>query len=191
MKCNKYQRKALQLGDNLTMKLNKYQDGAVSTAIYPGKLIYPALGLCGEVAELVEVVTITEDSDAVPKEMGDVLWYIANVAADLGLDLKEVAGVSRFEQIEPANVDYWVMPRLVVLAGKVAENVKKTIRDHDGVMPPNRIKTVVESLREMLTILTALALWEETTLTAAAKANLDKLQSRAERGKLTGDGGDR
>ncbi len=39
------------------LQLNKYQSGAVSTAIYPGTMVYPALGLCGEVGELIAAVT--------------------------------------------------------------------------------------------------------------------------------------
>lgn len=77
-----------------------YQESAMSTAIYPRhfSVIYPALGLAGEAGEVAERVKkgIRDngglfDQDALKKELGDVLWYVANLAADLEINLSEVA----------------------------------------------------------------------------------------------------
>ncbi len=38
------------------MNLNKYQEEAVKTAIYPQQIVYPALGLAGEAGECCEKV---------------------------------------------------------------------------------------------------------------------------------------
>ena len=86
------------------MHLSKYQAEARKTAVYPEqfKVIYPTLGLAGEAGETVEVVkkairkgTLAQlDTDKVVKEMGDVLWYLANLASDLGLNLDTVAMVN-------------------------------------------------------------------------------------------------
>lgn len=85
------------------MKLNEYQQKAVSTAIYSDdhRLIYPALGLCGESGEVAEKVkkvlrdcdgdVSTEKRNEIAKEIGDVLWYIANLANDLDYDLEDIA----------------------------------------------------------------------------------------------------
>ena len=85
------------------MNFKKYQDIARTTAIYPHeyKIVYPALGLSGEAGEVAEKVKKSirdkegmwapEDKSAVAKELGDVLWYIANLASDLGLDMQEIA----------------------------------------------------------------------------------------------------
>ncbi|MCA1799692.1 MAG: nucleoside triphosphate pyrophosphohydrolase family protein [Actinobacteria bacterium] len=83
------------------MKLNQYQDEARATAIYPDEhaVIYPTLGLNGEAGEVADKVkkTIrdTEDGiydiDDLEKELGDVLWYLANLACDLGLSLEQIA----------------------------------------------------------------------------------------------------
>lgn len=86
------------------MTLNEYQELARQTAIYPQELrvIYPTLGLTGEAGEVAEKVKKTirdrqadfqqEDTRrALAKELGDTLWYLASVAADLGLTLEEVA----------------------------------------------------------------------------------------------------
>ncbi len=63
--------------------------------------IYPTLGLAGETGEVCEKVkkVIRDnggnfDADAVSairKELGDVLWYVARLAAELGLDMEDVA----------------------------------------------------------------------------------------------------
>lgn len=83
------------------MTFNDYQAAAKKTAIYPEqhRVIYPALGLAGEAGEVAEKVKkwIRDgnlDPDAVKKELGDVLWYVAAVASDLGLTLDDVASAN-------------------------------------------------------------------------------------------------
>ena len=85
------------------MDFCNYQSTARQTAIYPDQygIIYPALGLggqCGEVQEKVKKI-IRDDNGEVSqakkeelkKELGDVLWYVANLASDLGLNLDDIA----------------------------------------------------------------------------------------------------
>lgn len=83
------------------MTLNEYQHEAVSTAIYPNKseiggLTYTILGLCGEAGELANKLKkhirsgTSVDSDVLVDELGDVLWYVAAVARELGVPLDEV-----------------------------------------------------------------------------------------------------
>lgn len=79
--------------------MNDYQDMACSFAIYPEdmRIVYPTLGLVGEAGEVAEKVKkmIRKDGEldlkATAKELGDVLWYIANLANDLGYSLEDVA----------------------------------------------------------------------------------------------------
>ena len=85
------------------MTFNEYQQSTRKTAIYPQdmKVVYPTIGLAGETGEVAEKVkkTIRDkagsfDADTtreLGKELGDVLWYIAAIASDLGLDLDDVA----------------------------------------------------------------------------------------------------
>lgn len=88
----------------MTLTFKEYQARAAETARYPGagsNPIYPTLGLAGESGEVCEKVkkVIRDnggnfDADAVSaikKELGDVLWYVARLAAELGLDMEEVA----------------------------------------------------------------------------------------------------
>jgi NTP pyrophosphatase (non-canonical NTP hydrolase) len=85
------------------MDLSEYQRESRRTAEYPREawLAYPALGLAGEAGEVAEHAkkTIRDDSGtvsderraAMSKELGDVLWYVAQLATELGLDLDEIA----------------------------------------------------------------------------------------------------
>lgn len=86
------------------MDFNDYQNISRETAIYPniGKnFIYPTLGLVGESGEIAEKVKkIIRDTDGeitdetrelLKKELGDVLWYLAQLSTELGFKLDEVA----------------------------------------------------------------------------------------------------
>ena len=85
------------------MDLSEYQRASRRTAEYPRAawLSYPALGLAGEAGEVAEHAKkairddgaqVTEERrEALAKELGDVLWYVAQLASELGLDLDEVA----------------------------------------------------------------------------------------------------
>ena len=79
------------------MNFNEYQKLARSTAIYPkeSKVIYPALGLCGEAGEVAEKIKKHirdgRSLEGVGLELGDVLWYISALADDLGVTLEEIA----------------------------------------------------------------------------------------------------
>jgi len=86
------------------MDLDTFQNDARRTALYTDvgqNPIYPTLGLCGEAGEIAEKVKkilrdrggIFDQSsrDELRLELGDVLWYAAQLAAELGLSLDEVA----------------------------------------------------------------------------------------------------
>jgi NTP pyrophosphatase (non-canonical NTP hydrolase) len=92
------------------MDFSDYQKRARDTAIYPReyKLVYPALGLAGEAGEVAEKVKkiirdkggeiSAEDRDAIRKECGDVLWYLAQIASDLEFNLDSFA-VANIEKL--------------------------------------------------------------------------------------------
>jgi NTP pyrophosphatase (non-canonical NTP hydrolase) len=86
------------------MDFNEYQKQSRKTAAYAPighPIIYPTLGLTNEAGEVAgKVKKIFRDRDgvigeaereALKAELGDVLWYLAQVATELDLTLDEVA----------------------------------------------------------------------------------------------------
>jgi NTP pyrophosphatase (non-canonical NTP hydrolase) len=86
------------------VRFSDYQHRSRATAVYPdagANLTYPALGLCGEAGEAAEKVekTIRDDGGVLTDErraglaaeLGDVLWYVAQLATEAGLDLDTIA----------------------------------------------------------------------------------------------------
>lgn len=94
----------IQIECNNYMDLNQYQTAALKTAIYPSmgdNFAYPALGLVGEAGEVADKLKkVIRDNDgvltdpvrdAVAKELGDVMWYLAVLAYELDYDLSTIA----------------------------------------------------------------------------------------------------
>jgi NTP pyrophosphatase (non-canonical NTP hydrolase) len=89
------------------MDFREYQEKAKLTAIYPNmgnNLTYPTLGLTGEAGEIANKVKKIERDDKgflslktrdqLIDELGDVLWYIAALATELGADLNDIAKIN-------------------------------------------------------------------------------------------------
>lgn len=79
------------------MELNEYQQKALATRNPDSDLLYSSGKLTVEAAELQQHVLKTRyhgkplPAAALLDELGDVLWYAAAVAADVGVTLDEVA----------------------------------------------------------------------------------------------------
>jgi NTP pyrophosphatase (non-canonical NTP hydrolase) len=103
------------------MNFKDYQEKASTTAVYPNPskeeqyypvdggednvfdiipIMYCALGLAGESGEVAEQVKkswrnnmkVTDDRrEKIEMEVGDVLWYAAQLATELDLDLEDIA----------------------------------------------------------------------------------------------------
>lgn len=86
------------------LNFDQYQKQCKKTAVYPvlgAKFVYPALGLADEAGEVVGKIkkvmrddggVLTEEKKIeIKKELGDVLWYLAQLSTDLGIKLSEVA----------------------------------------------------------------------------------------------------
>ena len=86
------------------MDLNQYQERARETALYPDvgqNPIYPTLGLAGEAGEVSDKVKkVLRDNggvfdrkicESIKLELGDVLWYVAQLSSELGFSLDDVA----------------------------------------------------------------------------------------------------
>jgi NTP pyrophosphatase (non-canonical NTP hydrolase) len=85
------------------MSFDIYQEKTGETAMYPPDkaLEYLTLGLCSEAGEVAgKLKKVIRDFDGVidedlahklSLEIGDVLWYVAQLATTLGLQLSEIA----------------------------------------------------------------------------------------------------
>ena len=85
------------------MNMQDYQTQASKTAIYPDCeiVVYPALGLVSEAGEVAgKVKKVLRDNNGsfdpvqrekIAEEVGDVLWYVALLATDLGFGLEDIA----------------------------------------------------------------------------------------------------
>ena len=102
------------------LTLTEYQQSAMKTAVFPEMyqplgITYAALKLAGEAGEVAEkigkMIRDTDfgvkfhdigpddelsgfDTDAIVKELGDVLWYCAALAKQIGVTLDEVAAAN-------------------------------------------------------------------------------------------------
>ncbi len=88
------------------MLLDDYQKEAVANKIYGygDKITYPALGLANEAGEVCgKIKKVLRDKDgnfdnestkAIADELGDVLWYLAALAEDIGYSLDTIAQIN-------------------------------------------------------------------------------------------------
>jgi NTP pyrophosphatase (non-canonical NTP hydrolase) len=84
--------------DSPELGFSGYQDKTEETAVYPEEnaVKYLALGLNGEAGEVAEKIkkSIRDDKELgqeLEDELGDVLWYLARLADELGADLSNIA----------------------------------------------------------------------------------------------------
>jgi len=86
------------------MNFKEYQEKSRKTAVYPNQgknFIYTTLGLVGESGEIAEKIkkvirdgdgSITDEKrEELNKELGDVLWYLSQMATELKLSLDDIA----------------------------------------------------------------------------------------------------
>lgn len=82
---------------------DNYQESCKKTAVYPniGKnFTYPTIGLMGEAGEVANKVKklirddnskiSKEKSDDIAHEIGDMMWYIAQLSTELNLKLSDI-----------------------------------------------------------------------------------------------------
>lgn len=107
------------------MEFKKYQEEAFLTDRTGGQrnnetdpgLVVPMLGLAGETGQLLsEYKKHVRDGDAhklfkerVSEELGDLLWYVSNVATKFGLDLNKIAA-DNLEKVSSRWVAHQAIP---------------------------------------------------------------------------------
>ena len=98
------------------MDFNEYQKLAQQTAIYTDPM-YPVTSLMIEAAEAADLFVkpllrgddVEIDKVKVVSELGDVLWNLANMAADQGLKLEDIAifNVEKLKSRQARGVIKW------------------------------------------------------------------------------------
>lgn len=96
---------------------DEYQKFCKSTAVYPkigNELVFPMLGLSGEVGEVSEKVkkifrddggVVSQDKKVeIAKELGDVLWYVTQLVTELKLNLSDVVELN-LEKISKRTIE--------------------------------------------------------------------------------------
>jgi NTP pyrophosphatase (non-canonical NTP hydrolase) len=187
------------------VKLGEYQLASRETAVYPGigvSVVYPTLGLAGETGELLEKALSDSPTEDFMGELGDVLWYLAQLAAELSFDLEALlqteAGPETGRAAAPGAVDHAssVLPTsliaacsvLVVDVGAVTECTKKLLRDDLEVLTHERHGQFHELLSKALVSWHLVAHQAGISPETCAAVSYAKLMSRLERGVVSGSG---
>lgn len=202
-----------------------YQHRTHDTAVYPHSgtvgaplaLSYVTLGLNGEAGEVADHIAglLRDDNGIIDadrralflKELGDVTWYVSELAYHLRSDLSALAGdppvdsiaafQSRAKEIENyPHRDYvgspaalaWLSQALNASAGAVADQVKKVLRDDDGNLSAERHITITAHLRRVLWALSELSRHLQEPYGRVLAENIAKLADRRARGTLQGSG---
>ncbi|HEX2868691.1 MAG TPA: nucleoside triphosphate pyrophosphohydrolase family protein [Ignavibacteriales bacterium] len=164
----------------------EYQEQARETAQYPiigHGVIYPILGLVGELGELMTAIETRKRRDGsregIMKEAGDVLWYIANLAYELEVEIKEVQVPEEFK------VTDYMLDRTIMA---YAEHAKKVFRDHHGLFTRYEEE---EHISKILHSYCAFLYAWRLDIEEVARMNIEKLRDRKERGVIQGSGDNR
>lgn len=109
------------------------------------------------------------------------------------MDFKEYQEKSRETAIYPNSGDNFIYPTLGLSgeAGEIAEKVKKIIRDENGIISEDKKQELAKELGDVLWYISQLASEFKLSLDDVANLNIEKLQSRKQRGKIQGSGDNR
>lgn len=178
------------------MNMHEYSELAALTAIYPDRgnnLIYPVLGLCGEMGELIGKLTTDTEVEDLLKEFGDVLWYINTCCFELGISFPPIETLVDSDKISTqvrSDMDW--MRSMCFQVGSIAEATKKTmIRDGSEITEKFRqdMKILLCSVYQYLCYYVEHIM--NITMGEIAYKNIYKLFNRKIQGTIGGSGDDR
>ena len=186
------------------MDFSVYQQEALKTALYPNignNILYPMLGLMGEGGEVAGKIKkmIRDDGgimtrerrDAMRGELGDVLWYMATVCEEAGLNMGTLYLLA---QRAVNNVHMTDLPRLAFRLSQQTAHMSMLVEQfvygpHEGDM--NALAPLGTDMTILFTNMIDLCIACSLDIEQVAQSNLEKLASRQERGVLQGDGDNR
>ena len=161
------------------MNLVEYQKEAIKFAVYPGAgtgdWIYPLLGLCEEYAEFVGAV----GNASARAELGDIYWDFVMLCYELKIDIDSLE--------EPVYIPYNPASAFIHI-GKIQGIFAKAVRDSGmyfwGAILPDNLAEHLGAFLEWLNQNAEAHGGRDRILSE----NLAKLEGRANRGTLHGDG---
>lgn len=175
--------------------MDKYQKDMVVTAVYPKEHEghYLPLGLCDEIAELLEKIKQAGSAPGrmnfqskVIAEGGDVVWYVGRLCEHHGFSMGDMcAEVMTREYTGNADLRD-IMDDMIMAAGRIAGCAKKKLRDGT-----DKQGVVFISLNDILFNVHLVSKAFGANILVTAMQNQDKLLGRKERGTLQGSGDDR
>jgi NTP pyrophosphatase (non-canonical NTP hydrolase) len=165
------------------------------TAVYPdvsNNLMYPTLGLSDEIAEFI----LEGNSEKEYAELGDVIWYLNQVAYELS-ELYDLRYGWQFKMLDNYNEPLEKNELALFLftqAGKIAGIAKKIERD--GIESALVDWKMGKAMAAIQFSFVAVACYIDaenprTALAVAMTRLLNKLTKRAKNNRLHGDGSDR
>jgi len=170
---------------HIPMTFPEYAAQTASTAIYPGAgtgsplaIAYCVLGLNGEIAEYLEAQTADES--------GDVWWYVARLAAELGIT-EMVATQVEGHSYERENA----YTLLLMTSARMGNAAKKLLRDTGPVKAAKQHRRLTAGLLRFVDQLRDYDRRQGHAFGQVLARNAAKLASRKDRGVLQGDGGSR
>ena len=106
------------------------------------------------------------------------------------MDLNHYQRKSRRTALYPDVGNNPIYPTLGLVgeAGEVADKVKKILRDHKGIFDSASKEAIKLELGDVLWYISQLSSEFGFSLEEVAQSNIDKLRSRAKRGKISGSG---
>lgn len=171
-----------------SMEVDQYAKVAASTAIYPiikaGIPVYPALKISGEAGEFEEAMDRL-DVKQVLAEAGDITWYLAMIARDIGFDASVVLSQMELPPRTHQRGD------VLIHAARISEAVGKWIRDESITKKEEAQVKIARLCRELAWALTAAIRVHGLTLGEAMAANAKKLADRKARDVIQGSGDER
>jgi len=162
------------------------------------------LGLSGEVGELTEAIDSVNDlenrkqewQNQVVAELGDIFWYWCGLTKALKIDYRliwdlvysETYSRQSFQNRHAPEMHTTELLKVIGCAGRLIEHLKKSIRDDDGKITPQRLEKIEQKLADTLEHLFGFCATMDVDPYEVLQKNYDKLFARNEAGTLQGEG---
>lgn len=162
------------------MDLKEYQEAALRTAgltrEYRHRLAVAGMGLSGEAAEVLDVAWNCGSGwdEKMVKELGDVMWYVAETASTCGVAL---ADVPLAESTKQMSVQKYAV-HLSIHAGALTDYLKKVV-GHGHELD---VAKVVAQTGNILRFVEEISLGVGSSMRQVCSANIAKLEARYRNG---------